>query len=144
MSSNIGDFVRELDSASVAVEDDALELKRLVSLQLLDGLVYGTPVGNPDLWQRPAPKGYVGGHARSSWQVTHGSPATDDPQGIDPDGSPTVAKGSDVIERADLEQTLYITSNTDYIVPIMLEGHSTQVPEGQVLAIVERVKAQFP
>ena len=49
MSSNIGDFVRELDSASVAVEDDALELKRLVSLQLLDGLVYGTPVGNPDL-----------------------------------------------------------------------------------------------
>jgi hypothetical protein len=141
---NAVQFAAELSRFGSKIDADALTLKRAVSLQLLRGVVLGTPVGNPDLWQRPAPKGYVGGHARASWQVTHGAPAASEVEGTDASGNATLSAGSQEIADADLERTTWITSNLPYIGPLEFEGHSSQAPEGWVLAHVERVKAQFP
>lgn len=144
MSSNVRDFTAALSSFAREVEGNAIEVKRHVSLQLLRGVVLGTPVGNPDLWKNPAPRGYVGGHARASWQVTHGDPAEGMVPGVDQSGARTLQDGAQVIAEADLERTTWLTSNLPYINPLEFEGHSKQAPDGWVLATVERVQAQFP
>ena len=68
------------------------KITRAATLELFGGVIKSTPVGNPDLWQSPAPPGYVGGRARGSWQTAVGTPVEDDIDRIDPSGASALAE----------------------------------------------------
>ncbi len=53
---------RVLNAGDNAFEKSAELLKERVE--------YYTPVGNPSLWQFPAPKGYTPGYLKSNWKLT--------------------------------------------------------------------------
>lgn len=47
---------------------------RKATFELFRNIVLRSPVGNPSLWQSPAPKGYVGGQFRANWNFSVGKP----------------------------------------------------------------------
>lgn len=104
---------------------------RYVALLALKGVVYRSPVGDPDLWRRPAPPGYVGGQFRGNWDVAVGLPIVSaSPKHIDPSGTATVAAGSSRIatgtEGPPFHQ-IWVLNNLPYAVRLE-EGWSTQAP----------------
>ncbi len=69
----------ELNQRSIDYVMDQMVLSlgdfvNIIALKTWTSLVYKTPVGNPYLWTNKAPKGYVGGKARFSWNIQAKSP----------------------------------------------------------------------
>lgn len=98
---------------------------------------YRSPVGNPSLWQRPAPKGYIGGHFRANWQLGVGSLPGGTVTGIDNSskdertgGATTMAIGAAIPEDA-AGKVYYLANNLPYAQALEY-GHSTQAPSGMV------------
>ena len=103
---------------------------------ILRNLILGSPVGNPTLWQNPegAPPGYVGGHFRRNWLVSIGGFNATELDGVDQNGSATLAAGLSQItrfERAKKGVNLVIQNNVPYANRLAL-GHSTQAKAGWV------------
>lgn len=92
-------------------------------------IVERTPVGDPSIWAGPAPKGYVGGRARGSWQYSINAPASGDTIVIDPTGASTVAAITNKINP--IPAIHYISSNLPYI-QALENGWSSQAPNGMV------------
>jgi len=135
---NAAQFAAELDAFGMEIEVEALAHKREVSLELLAGCVFGTPVGNPRLWKRKAPKGYVGGFHRGQWQLTISTPA---------EAEVSLRTPQDVLSEADgvvltLEEPAWVANNGPAITRLEYDGHSRQAPDGWVRAVVERLKAK--
>lgn len=127
---------KEFDPAEivVALENATVEIMRKDALAVLTAVTFGTPVGNPDLWQNPssAPPGYVGGHARRNWLVSEAAPRTDELEGVDASGGLTISEGRGVIDGYDdLGAVLIVQNNVPYINRLNT-GHSTQAPAGFV------------
>ena len=122
--------------------EKAAQLHAKVHIQVGDGVILDTPVGNPDLWESPPPKNYVGGRARGNWQSTIGSPATGETGKLDESGSPTQAATEQVAERIQAGQVSYIANNVPYIERLN-DGWSTQAPAAFVQTNIQRVAAQF-
>jgi hypothetical protein len=53
--------------------DAVVKATQKLALDALRRLILKSPVGFPRNWKNPAPKGYVGGQFRGSWQLTVGS-----------------------------------------------------------------------
>lgn len=104
---------------------------RKATIELFSAVVLRTPVGNPDLWAGPAPKGYVGGRLRANWIVSFDRPDPATTGAIDKTGQATIGKGITVITRADGEHDIYMTNNLPYALPVEY-GHSKQAPAGMV------------
>lgn len=85
------EITRELD---IALDKDF----GATTFAILRNLITGSPVGNPDLWQNPAPPGYVGGHFRRNWQVSTGGFLEGELEGEDISGATTMAAGKSVID----------------------------------------------
>lgn len=126
---------KELDAAykkkvlgvlEAAVKKTALSVDR--------ELVLETPVGNPDLWQSPAPPGYSGGRARANWFASINIPRSDTTESTDRDSSNTVQA---VLGEYNLGDTIFITNNLPYIQRLN-DGWSTQAPAGFVDDVVSR------
>lgn len=104
---------------------------RFLSLLALKGVVYRSPVGDPDFWKSPPPKGYIGGQFRGNWDVAVGSPTSDVASGaIDPGGAATVVAGSNVINAAIKGRPyrdIWLLNNLPYAVRLE-EGWSHQAP----------------
>lgn len=113
---------------------------------ILRNLVAGSPVGRPLIWQRPesAPEGYVGGHFRRNWVVSIGGFNTQEIEGVDPTGAPTIAAGKNQIDGFRRGQgrtatgqftgratSLVIQNNVPYA-NRLAEGHSSQALAGWV------------
>ncbi len=104
---------------------------------MLRGLIFRSPVGNPDLWKEtslPPPPGYVGGHFRRNWIVSIGGFNESEVEGIDNSGAPTFATGLSVVEaykRGKLGVNLVIQNNVPYANRLAL-GHSRQAEAGWV------------
>lgn len=98
---------------------------------ILRGLIFRSPVGNPDTWKLtslPAPPGYVGGHFKRNWIVSIGGFKEVELEGIDMTGGPTFATGLAVVEaytRGKLGVNLVIQNNVPYANRLAL-GHSRQ------------------
>jgi len=121
----------------------ALVVRRF-AVELFSSVVLRTPVGNPDLWAGPAPKGYVGGRLRANWIVSLNAPNPATTAAIDKSGAPTIEKGIAVISHADGEQDVWMTNNLPYALAIEY-GHSGQAPAGMVrvsLADAQRFLAE--
>lgn len=80
-------------------------------------------------------QGYVGGRFRGNWQVTFGSPATDQLTNVDPSGSATIADGSNVLADAQVGTMIYLINNLPYSERLE-DGWSKQAPAGMVKVTV--------
>lgn len=143
-TSNLKEFNAGLDQFyKKDVEGFAATAVRRVAFAVDRAVVMGTPVGNPSLWKRKAPKGYVGGRARANWIPTLEVPYRGTVDRIDKQGTATIALLAPVTADFRLGQTIWISNNLSYIVPLN-EGHSTQAPAGYVeMAVQEGLRAAF-
>lgn len=124
----------------------SLELiSKTVKVEMFSRLIYRSPVGNPDLWEFPAPKGYVGGRFRGAWNVDEPR-ITDD---VDPAGAETESRMHEaVFANQPFRLTSYI-NGLPYS-EALEHGHSSQAPLGIVRvaalefpAVVEAAAAQY-
>lgn len=104
---------------------------------ILRNLIFGSPVGNPSIWENPAsaPEGYVGGHFRRNWIVSVGGFNETEIEGVDPAGAATAATGQAAIEAwknaGRLRANLVIQNNVPYA-NRLAQGWSRQAPAGWV------------
>ncbi len=124
---NAGEITRQL---TIALDKDFAS----TAFAILRNLIAGSPVGNPDLWQSPAPPGYVGGHFRRNWQVTVGGFAEGELEGEDASGATTLALGKSKIDgfvRGGGGANLVIQNNVPYA-NRLAQGFSRQAQAGWV------------
>lgn len=126
------DVSRFVEKAKIA----PAKVLRKVGLELTRSIVLKTPVGNPSLWQSPAPAGYVGGRARANWAASIGAPASGTTESTDKSGAGTIAAAGATFAAADGTQPLYLINNLPYIRALEYEGHSRQAPAGMVRVTV--------
>lgn len=106
-------------------------------------IVERSPVGNPDNWVNPLPKGYVGGRFRANWQIGLGAPATGELDLVDADGGPTKTRLAAEIERIGAGSVVHITNNLPYGPPLEYLGHSSQAPHGMVRITVAEFQSMI-
>lgn len=136
-TSNLREFNAGLDDFADNEVPEFVEMAvRRVAFAIDRALVMSTPVGNPDLWKRPAPKGYVGGRARANWIPTLNTPSQVPSERKDKQGSATIALLAPVAQKYRLGDTLWLSNSVPHIVPLN-EGHSTQAPAGYVEMAIE-------
>lgn len=134
-------FAGQMRAESAAVIKSVIDTHRAVGIELFGSVIVGTPVGNPELWQSPAPPGYTGGSARSNWFLTNAAPS----------GEVTTATNYQQRQAETLRGIttlqytgrLTLTNNLPYIIPIE-DGWSTQAPAGMVKLNVARVEPMVP
>ncbi|MCO6551009.1 MAG: hypothetical protein J6580_10070 [Gilliamella sp.] len=113
------------------------------SIEILQDIIRMSPVGQPELWQGYATKGYVGGRFRGNWQVTFNVPASVELDRIDPSGMDTLKDGIEQIGRYTYGvQSIYFTNNLPYSVRLEF-GHSKQAPNGIVRVAALNAQVHF-
>lgn len=135
-----GRFTLDIKRWTEKAKGNADKVVRAVAQELLGRVVMRTPVGNPYLWKRKPPAGYVGGRLRGSWVVSIGEPSRETPERIDKTGTLALDAGATVIAQARAGTSIYIMSNLPYAIPIEY-GHSTQAPAGMVRVTVAEFEA---
>lgn len=102
---------------------------RYMALTALRGVVYRSPVGDPDFWKMKPPPGYIGGQFRGNWDVSIGDPNASEPTGVDPHGEATFAQGSATIGQLGPKNInrVWLLNNLAYAVRLE-EGWSWQAP----------------
>ena len=121
------------DKAGTKVETVA----RKVTIDMAGEIIVMSPVGNPSLWQSPAPAGYVGGRFRNNWMFGQGQENTATNNGTDPSGAGTLNRLTAQIQAAQVGSVWYITNSLPYARALEY-GHSTQAPAGMVRLTVQR------
>lgn len=124
---DLAGFTRDLDGADDEVAKNVLDIQRKVTLQVLDGVVKGTPVDT--------------GRARGNWQVTADRPAAGEVERLDRSGGATIAAGLGASRGIRPFGVSFVSNNVPYIRRLE-EGHSNQ-SRAFVAATVARVNAQF-
>lgn len=103
---------------------------------IAQSIVVKTPVGDPNLWQRPVwPAGYDPGKLRANWQASFGQPKTDFLQNTDEEGAQTIEKIQSVLSQFS-SNVFYLVNNAPYARRIEYAGWSTQAPAGMVRTTV--------
>jgi len=134
-------FDRELSAFGAEIVAEGTALLQEVALDALRGVVFGTPVGQPRLWKRKAPKGYVGGYHRAQWQLSSGQPA--EGQVARRSAGEVLSDGESAAAGVELGETAWITNNGPAITRLEFAGHSSQAREGWVRAVVERIRSKY-
>ncbi|OCG46001.1 hypothetical protein A9G28_11010 [Gilliamella sp. Fer1-1] len=141
--SNSNNFISSINAfVDKAKAKNELVVKK-ASLEILQDIIRMSPVGQPELWQGYAPKGYTGGRFRGNWQVTFDIPATNELDRIDPSGMDTLKDGIEQIGRyTGGVQSIYFTNNLPYSVRLEF-GHSKQAPNGMVRVAALNAQVHF-
>ncbi|WP_426287545.1 hypothetical protein [Luteibacter sp. E-22] len=134
-------FALSLHAFAKKAPENARQVVRKVAIDLLTATVLRTPVGNPDLWKRKPPAGYVGGRLRANWTVALVAPDTTTSEAIDKTGSTTIAKGSQTILQSDGEDDIYIMNSLPYAIPVEYGHSGVQAPQGMVRVSVAEFQA---
>lgn len=122
---------------SIRLEQELIQDFGETAFAIARNLIFGSPVGNPTLWQNPdgAPPGYVGGHFRRNWLVSIGGFNETEIEGVDPAGPATAAAAKNEIRRFQnrkrIGPNLVIQNNVPYA-NRLANGWSTQAPTGWV------------
>lgn len=130
---------RRYDAREITIKLELGLLKDFgeTALAITRNLIFGSPVGNPDLWQFPerAPPGYVGGHFRRNWIVSIGGFNETEIEGEDKAGAATFANAKQEVRRYQnrrkIGPNLVIQNNVPYA-NRLAQGHSTQAEAGWV------------
>lgn len=95
-----------------------------------------SPVGDATYWKNPAPKGYVGGRFRGSWNLGVDT-FPPNAETIDPSGSATQGRIIASIPEKSAGKVYYLINQVPYAQRIE-EGWSRQAPQGVVgLTVIE-------
>jgi hypothetical protein len=144
-------FALSLHAFAKKAPEQARQVIRKVSIDLLTATVLRTPVGNPKLWKSKPPAGYVGGRLRANWMVSLVAPDTSTTAAIDKDGGTTIAKGSQTIAGSDGTEDIWIMNSLSYAIPAEYGHSGVQAPQGMVRisvaefqAFVEKAAASLP
>lgn len=113
-----------------------------IYIQVGDGLILGTPVGDASYWKNPPPKGYTGGRARGGWQASQNRPAGSDINRIDKSGAAARAEAPNAIAGWKLGTPRYWSNLTPYILRLA-HGWSRQAPDGWVPRVLRQIANQF-
>ena len=124
-------FAVRLQQFADKTNRNADQLVRGVIEDIATKIVERSPVGDPALWQRPAPKGYEPGTFRGNWQLGIGSIPSGETGQIDPTGLGTLFSIVAAIGDHPAGTVVYLANNVPYARPIE-DGHSTQAPTGLV------------
>lgn len=100
-----------------------------------------SPVGNPSLWQSPAPAGYTGGTFRANWIVSIGSPDGRKQESLAGFASQNAQTLAAYLQYQSFP-VIYVQNNLPYATRLE-DGHSTQAPIGVVGLTVVEVDAMF-
>jgi hypothetical protein len=124
-------FAQSMNNLGNRIERRGPEVQRLVALEILRQVIFGTPVGNKEIWLEPgkARVGYVGGRARANWFVGIGIAPAGTTEAIDAGGGQALQAGADLIRTSTPGLDIHLTNNLPYIVPLN-QGHSHQAPAG--------------
>jgi hypothetical protein len=118
-------FAKEVTDFVLKTKDLQDRQVRFLCLDLLKGVVLGTPVDT--------------GRARGNWQASISTAASGTIDREDRSGGATIAAAQPVIEQAP-GTVFYITNNLPYIYRLEFEGWSKQAPSGWVRTSIERTK----
>ena len=133
-------FDLDLSKFAAKAMDRADEAVKRIVIGVAANIDKRSPVGNPDLWQNPPPKGYVGGRFRGNWQYGNHAGAgipMGETGNIDPGGESTQAAIVAAIPDKAAGIRHVLINNVPYAMELE-RGHSTQAPQGIVgLAVVE-------
>ena len=135
-------FSDQLRAEAAAIDNALKDTVRVVAIECFGGVIMGTPVGNPSLWQSPAPPGYTGGTARANWQLTNGAPAQGEVAATD-GGTATRSAVISELPRLQFTGKYTLANNVPYIEKLE-NGWSTQAPQGMVKLNVARVEPMIP
>jgi len=110
---------------------------RKSSLIIMNQIINGTPVGNPDLWENKelwselgwVGEGYKGGALRANWQGSINKAASGEVNSTSKSKSDDSAKKT--ASFANVGDKLFFVNNLPYARPIE-NGHSKQAPAGMV------------
>lgn len=105
---------------------------RATILQVSRNIIMRTPVGDPSLWQSPAPPGYVGGSLRGAWVASIGRPEYVTRLRSDESGARTVAGASNEINALEMGQDFYLTNALPYAKRVEFGSWSRQAPQGML------------
>jgi hypothetical protein len=125
-------FALDLAKFREQAGDNARQVVRKVSIDLLTKIVLRTPVGNPSLWKSKPPAGYVGGRLRANWAVTFQFPSTVTTTATDKHGQNTIVKGRNTINRSYGDHPIFITNSLPYAIPVEYGHSGVQAPQGMV------------
>lgn len=131
----MGEFALQLGEFVRKVSENADQVVRKVAIDAASSVIMATPVGDPDLWKRKAPPGYVGGRLRANWNIGLGAMDTSTTTAIDQSGSATTARATAKLAGASATQDVYITNSLPYAIPVEY-GQSKQAPAGMVRVTV--------
>jgi hypothetical protein len=104
---------------------------RKVVLDIGRDVVMRSPVGNPDKWASPAPKGYVGGRFRANWQYGLNAKPEGVSGAIDKSGRTSISRIVAGLPKQAAGHTHYLTNNLPYAMRLET-GWSKQAPGGLV------------
>lgn len=102
--------------------------QKKIALQLLRGVVLKTPVDT--------------GQARAGWQLSIGSPVSEEATGLDPSGSGTISNGVGALAGLGPFQVVWLSNNVGHI-RFLEEGSSSQAPNGMLALTLTEVATQF-
>lgn len=130
-------FGLDLSKACEKAKGKTELVARKIMLELFSKVIMKSPVGNPELWQKPV-KGYVGGRFRANWNVAYGSPDTSTTEAKDKSGSASVGKMQKQVLSAPIGGSVFLTNSLPYSMRLEYDSWSKQAPGGMVrLSLVE-------
>lgn len=131
-------FTADISKWVVKANGNTDKVVRKVVIDMGSSIVMKTPVGDPDYWQSPPPKGYVGGRARANWLYGNGVMPNGALDTVDQSGSATIAKIVAGVSASPTASVHWIANSLPYIRPLEDgTGSPRQAPNGMVRISVE-------
>lgn len=96
-------------------------------------IVLKSPVGNPLLWKRKPPPGYVGGRFRANWQLGIDAINRTTSELVDKTGGMSIRRLAAIPDRA-VGHVFYWTNSLPYANRLE-DGWSTQAPPGHIIRL---------
>lgn len=134
-----GSFALSIRKFAEKVDQRADEVVRTVAMEVGRSLVERSPVGNPSLWKRKPPPGYVGGRFRANWQVQAETPSFATTDDIDQTGQATISRLSTLVSAMRAGGLIYFNNSLPYAQRLE-DGWSGQASGG----MVEITAIEFP
>ena len=130
-------------TARVVPEKHAM-LHAKIHMQLADGLIADSAVGNPSLWQSPPPPNYAGGRFKGNWQSSIGGRVGGETGRIDPGGGATITANQAALRGLRPFALSVLQNNVPYAARLnQSPPHTTQMAPGFVQRNLQRVRVQF-
>lgn len=135
-------FSLDLSKAIENIKEDAENVVKGTLFSLSGMIIKGTPVGNPALWKRKAPKGYIGGTLRGAWQASLNVPDLSKVDRKDKTGAIAIADMSRSISSFKIGDNFYLVNAQPYAMRVEY-GWSSQRPKGMVRVALMQAQSEL-